>query len=276
METFFSFFKSHLKSLCSSLELHDFIFLVGQKLTGLSKVALMTKECVLNESQKLLFSRYCKELSENRPIQYVLGETDFCELKIKVDERALIPRVETSELVDFVLDSAVKGAKILDIGTGSGCIAIALAKKILNSSVTAYDISEEALLLAAENAHLNNVEVFFRQVDILNGADSNEDFDVIVSNPPYIKLSEREEMCSNVLDYEPHLALFVPNNDPLIFYRAIINFAKKHLLPTGSLFFEINRAFSQEIKEMLNEKGFSKVEIRKDMFGNDRMIRACF
>ncbi len=276
METYYSFFKSQLKQLCNTSELHDFVSLVGRKLTGFSDVKLMTKACVLNDCQLELFERYLKELSKNRPIQYVLGETDFCALKFKVDERVLIPRPETAELVDFVIDSASIGTKILDVGTGSGCIAIALSKLIPNAEVIAFDISESALELATENAHLNNVEVNFRQVDILNGADSDEDFDVIVSNPPYIMLSEREEMCSNVLDYEPHLALFVPDDDPLIFYRAIIDFAKKHLLPTGSLFFEINRVFSKEIKEMLNEKGFSKVKIRKDMFGNDRMIRARF
>lgn len=255
-------------------ELHDFVFLVGHKLTGLSDVELLTKECNLNELQMDLLEQYLNELSENRPIQYVLGETQFCGFQLKVDERVLIPRPETEELVGWVVSSLPQGGMVLDIGTGSGCIAIAVSKLLRNAQVVAYDISEKALVLAAENALINNAKVEFCRVDILNPPATTEEFDAIVSNPPYVLFSEQKTMTHNVLDYEPHGALFVPDENPLLFYRAIINFAKNHLRQGGCLFFEINRAFSQQMKDLLLHEGFSGVSLRQDMFGNDRMIKA--
>lgn len=274
METYYSFFKSQLKQLCNTSELHDFVFLIGRKLTGLSDVEIMTKDCSLSDYQTEMFEQYLKELLKNRPIQYVLGETEFCGLKLKVDERVLIPRPETAELVNFVIETAKASCRILDIGTGSGCIAIALSKLISNAEIVAYDISESALELATENARLNGANILFREIDILNPPNLLDKFDVIVSNPPYIMFSEQKEMCSNVIDYEPHTALFVPDNNPLIFYRAIIYFAKNHLNSKGCLYFEINRTFSQQISELLDKAGFLQVECRKDMFDNDRMIKA--
>lgn len=274
MENYFSFLKSRLQSVCAVSELHDFVFLVGHKLTGLSDVELLTKDCNLNESQLNLLEQYLNELSENRPIQYVLGETQFCGFQLKVDERVLIPRPETEELVDWMASSLSQESKVLDIGTGSGCIAIAVAKLLRNAQVVAYDVSEKALALAAENALMNNAKVMFRCVNILNSPTTTDKFDAIVSNPPYVLFSEQKTMAHNVLDYEPHRALFVPDENPLLFYRAIIDFAKNHLRQRGCLFFEINSAFAQQIKDLLLLEGFSGVCLRKDMFGNDRMIKA--
>jgi release factor glutamine methyltransferase len=194
----------------------------------------------------------------------------------------LIPRPETEELVEFIL-SEVRNHKsevsqILDIGTGSGCIAIALKKNLPDANVSAIDISDEALLIAKANAILNQTIVNFLRADILSPISpknkSEGTFDIIVSNPPYVRISEKEKMSKNVLDYEPHLALFVNDNDPLLFYKAIAEFALENLSPNGKLYFEINEALGAEIKKLLEEKGFKNVEVKKDMSGKERMTVA--
>lgn len=231
----------------------------------------------LSESEMLTFHFAVKDLLKNKPIQYIIGETEFCDLKFKVNENVLIPRPETSELVHLIVNSqrsTVNGQQsILDIGTGSGCIAISLAKMISGSEVYALDISEKALEVAKENAVNNNVEVTFIHDDILslkNKIDTK--FDIIVSNPPYVRELEKAEMRDNVLNWEPDNALFVSDNNPLIFYRSILEFAKSHLKENGEIWFEINEFLGKEMTELCNEMGFSQVEVFNDFRGKERVL----
>ena len=232
----------------------------------------------LSESEMLTFHFAVKDLLKNKPIQYIIGETEFCDLKFKVNENVLIPRPETSELVMNIVnrqqttDNRLRS--IIDIGTGSGCIAISLAKQISNSKVYALDISEKALEVAKENAINNDAEVAFIHDDILNLKNNIEtEFDIIVSNPPYVRELEKAEMRDNVLDWEPHNALFVSDNDPLIFYRNILEFAKSHLKENGEIWFEINEYLGKEMTDLCKEYGFSDIEIFKDFRGRERGLK---
>ena len=210
------------------------------------------------------------DLKTNNPIQYILGETEFYGLKLKVNEHTLIPRPETEELVDWVLKQEFSSA--LDIGTGSGCIPIALAKHT-NASIMAIDVSENALEVAKENAILNAVKVKFILQDILQ-SESLPKVDLIVSNPPYVLDNEKLKMKKNVLDYEPDLALFVANNNPLIFYKKIAQLAFESLNESGKLFFEINEQFGRETITMLTKLGFVNIALKKDINDKDRMVKA--
>lgn len=214
-------------------------------------------------------------LKNAEPIQYILGETEFYGLKLKVNPSVLIPRPETEELVEWVLHSNLpKNYRILDIGTGSGSIAMAIKNQLKETKVSGMDISEKALETARQNALENGLEVDFFQDDILNPKNLQEGmYDVIVSNPPYIMESEKPRMHNNVLNFEPENALFVPDVDPLVFYRAIAEFAKKYLSENGSLFFEINESLNTEMVDLLTGFGFSDIEIRKDINGKNRMVR---
>ena len=240
------------------------------------------------ESELLKFVFLVKELKKGIPIQYALGECIFYNLPFKVNESVLIPRPETEELVDWIIreyrstggkeERSVGGkedGKILDIGTGSGCIAIAL-KKNTGAEVYACDKSDEALAVAEQNAVLNSTEITFIQDDILNADFEKyaDNFNVIVSNPPYVLDSEKELLHQNVMDHEPHTALFVEDYDALIFYKAIAEFALKKLKKEGFLYFEINEAKGDKVKDLLKNKGFSNIEIRKDLSGKDRMVKA--
>ena len=231
-------------------------------------------DVTLTAEQGALLDDAITRLQKQEPIQYILGYSDFCGLRFKVTPATLIPRPETSELVEWIANEATDGASILDIGTGSGCIAISLAHRMPQSKMTAWDISNEALAVATENSKTNDCAVTFKQVDILSYQPSGEQFDIIVSNPPYIKEVEKKQMHSNVLDWEPHTALFVPDNDPLLFYRTIATKGLSLLKPGGKLYFEINRAHGQETVEMLESLGYTDTELRKDFADNDRMIRA--
>ena len=233
----------------------------------------------LSESEMLTFHFAVKDLLKNKPLQYIIGETEFCDLKFKVNESTLIPRPETSELVTKIVNGQQttdnRQISILDIGTGSGCIAISLAKHIAGSKVYAIDISEKALEVAKGNTISNNVDVTFIHDDILslrNNIDTK--FDIIVSNPPYVRELEKAEMRDNVLNWEPHTALFVSDNDPLIFYRTILEFAKTHLNENGEVWFEINEYLGKEMTELCKAMGFSDVEIHKDFRGKERVISA--
>jgi len=210
------------------------------------------------------------ELETNKPIQYIIGEADFYGLKFKVNEHTLIPRLETEELLQWVLEHEFTSA--LDIGTGSGCIPIAL-KKNKNTEITAIDVSESALWVAKENAKINDVKINFLLQDILNTT-SLPKVDVIISNPPYVLVKEKEFMLDNVLYNEPHLALFVPNNNPLLFYKKIAELAFISLPNNGLLFFEINERFGKETVTMLSAIGFVDIELKKDVNEKDRMIKA--
>lgn len=245
---------------------------------NISRVKMaLEPELRLSESEMLTFHFAVKDLLKNKPLQYIIGETEFCDLKFKVNAHTLIPRPETSELVTKIIESQKPKAKsqksILDIGTGSGCIAISLAKHISDSKVYAIDISEKALETAKTNAINNNVDVTFIHDDILslrNNIDTN--FDIIVSNPPYVRELEKAEMHDNVLNWEPHTALFVSDNDPLIFYRNILEFAKTHLNENGEIWFEINEYLGKEMTELCKTMGFSDVEIYKDFRGRERVV----
>ena len=215
-------------------------------------------------------------LQKNEPIQYILGKETFCGLTFEVDENVLIPRPETRELVEWIVADyeSVPACRILDVGTGSGCISISLAKFIPGASVESWDISEGALEVARRNCKLNEVEVLLRQQDVLSAQPQPACFDVIVSNPPYITESEKADMEANVLDWEPATALFVPDTDPLLFYRKIAELGTVMLKEGGSLYFEINRAYGNETVQMLEALGYKQIELRKDDWDNDRMIKA--
>lgn len=215
-------------------------------------------------------------LKKNEPIQYVIGTEVFCGWTFEVNENVLIPRPETQELVRWIVADWKSKApcRILDVGTGSGCIAISLSKLLEGAEVEAWDISEGALRVARRNADRNEAQVFFRRVDVLKACTEDCRYDVIVSNPPYITESEKQDMDANVLDWEPHTALFVPDADPLLFYRRIAELGVSMLKEGGALYFEINRAYGEETVRMLEGLGYKQIELRKDNWGNDRMIKA--
>lgn len=215
-------------------------------------------------------------LKKNEPIQYVIGAEVFCGWTFEVNENVLIPRPETQELVRWIEADWKSDApcRILDVGTGSGCIAISLSKLLEGAEVEAWDISEGALRVARRNADRNEAQVLFRQVDVLKACTEDCRYDVIVSNPPYITESEKQDMDANVLDWEPHTALFVPDADPLLFYRRIAELGVSMLKEGGALYFEINRAYGEETVRMLEGLGYKQIELRKDNWGNDRMIKA--
>jgi len=217
-----------------------------------------------------------RRLKKNEPIQYIIGRETFGELTFQVNPSVLIPRPETLELVRWIADDCrcMASCRILDIGTGSGCIAVTLAKLVHGSEVEAWDISEEALSVARTNAGRNDARVLFRQKDVLDAMPEASRYDVIVSNPPYIAEKERAEMEANVLHWEPSLALFVSDDDPLVFYRKIAQLAQEMLTENGTLYFEINQAYGRETMAMLEVLGYTWVELRKDVWGNDRMIKA--
>ena len=232
------------------------------------------KEAVLNNALERLLNE--------EPIQYIIGHTEFFGLPFKVNNHTLIPRPETEELVEWVIQEvnsmrkelgSDKKLSILDIGTGSGCIPISLKKNLSNVDVTSIDISEKALGTAKQNAKLNEVDVEFIEKDILNTNSLPKQYDIIVSNPPYVRNLEKVEIKNNVLQNEPHLALFVDDNNPLVFYEKIADLAKIHLTDNGFLFFEINQYLGQETLKMLEDKKFTTNELRKDIFNNDRMIK---
>jgi release factor glutamine methyltransferase len=249
-------------------------FMLIEETTQLSKAQILTSDCDGTDADSLL--SMAQTIASGTPIQQVLGYAYFCGLKLKVTPSVLIPRPETEELVRWVADESPAPHSILDIGTGSGCIAIALAKALPQTRLTAIDISDEALAVARENAKMHDADIDFIQADILNPNPSlaNNRFDVIVSNPPYICNKEADEMEKNVLDHEPHVALFVPDDDPLLFYRAIAEKTLTMLTPDGTLFFEINRLYAQELTTMLQSMGFQHITVRQDQFNNDRMLRA--
>ena len=249
--------------------------ILATEMLGVSQMAFYIKDDVaLTAEQETLLDDAIARLQKHEPIQYILGYSDFCGLRFKVTPATLIPRPETSELVEWIASETNGNESILDIGTGSGCIAISIANKLPQSKVSAWDISPDALAVATENSKANGCNVAFETVDILGYQPTGEQFDIIVSNPPYIKEVEKELMHSNVLDWEPHTALFVPDNDPLLFYRTIAQKATTMLRPGGKLYFEINRAHGKETVEMLAALGYANIELRKDFADNDRMIRA--
>jgi release factor glutamine methyltransferase len=283
----FADFRLSLIKLYDVKELEAITLLAISEITNLSKAKIKAfPEHELSSQQSEKLENVLNQLKTGKPIQYILGKTEFYGLTFNVNPSVLIPRPETEELVEWALSSMqltvsskqfVTG-HILDIGTGSGCIAISLKKNLPNFEVSAIDISTDALRTAQENAELNKVEIKFIEADILNLKSEIEHpkFEIIISNPPYVTLHDKTQMHTNVTDFEPHTALFVPENDSLIFYKAIADFAVSHLVQNGLLFFEINESYSDEIVELLIQKGFKNIELKKDMSGRDRMVKASF
>ncbi|WP_243472361.1 peptide chain release factor N(5)-glutamine methyltransferase [Winogradskyella sp. MH6] len=280
-------FHKELDAIYGKDEVASFFYLSIEHHLNVARIQLiLDSEFTLTKDETDVFFTILEDLKQQKPIQYILGETEFYGLQFSVNENVLIPRPETEELVDWIMkDSKLKSQnsepiKILDIGTGSGCIAISLAKHLPEAQVFAVDISESALKIAKENADRNGVEVEFIKANILESS-LWEDvalqqmgfFDIIVSNPPYVRELEKREIRPNVLDNEPHLALFVENDNPLIFYKAITDFAVDELRSNGSLYFEINQYLGQETKQLLVDAEFKDIQLRKDLNGNDRMLK---
>lgn len=293
-----TYFLNKLATLYDADECESMFFIILEKRHSLKRIDLaLQTNLSLTESDLMAWNLILEQLKLEKPIQYILGETFFCDLKFDVDSNVLIPRPETEELVDFIIkdiksfnDLKIErfkdlkisnNLKVLDIGTGSGCIAITLAKNLKNANIFAIDVSEKALAVAQKNAIKNNVIVNFIHCNILEANDLDfiektfniQKFDIIVSNPPYVRNLEKHEIKKNVLENEPHVALFVADDDALIFYRKIANLAVNNLSENGVLYFEINQYLGQETVKLLQEMGFRNVELKQDIYGNDRMIK---
>lgn len=269
-------FFSELSDLYPETEIQSFFTILVEFKLHLSRIQLALEHNFELDNDDLDFLQNALlKLKNQIPIQYIVGETAFYGLLFKVDKNVLIPRPETEELVEWIIKNHKKddSLKILDIGTGSGCIAISLAKNLPNAKVSALDISEEALNVAKNNAAMNQVKVDFVQADILTIEKLSTNFDIIVSNPPYVRETEKARMQQNVLSNEPHLALFVKDENPLLFYDKIAELAKKHLTKNGVLYFEINQYLGMETVDLLKSKGFKNVELKKDIYGVDRMVK---
>lgn len=268
--------KSELKGIYPTEEIDSFIVLIFEDVLGYSRTKLLISlEEEIGGNNLIRIKDIVKDLKNQRPIQHTLRKTIFYDLPFKVTQNALIPRPETEELVNWIIsDRHKENLSILDIGTGTGCIAISIAKNLPYSKVYAIDISSKALELARENGKLNNTNIVFWEIDILKKSiEIEEKFDIIVSNPPYIRQKEKEFMSKNVLEYEPELALFVPDHDPLLFYKTIIDFGLKNLNKEGKIYFEINEAFGQEMINLYKMNNFSEIILKKDINGKHRMIK---
>ena len=283
-------FNESLKHLYPTSEIDSFFFLILEEYMDLKRIDVVLKsDFYLDKKSLNLMQIATKQLEQEIPIQYIIGKTEFFGLPFNVNKEVLIPRPETEELVEQVLNeishiktcktstdlaSKEKQFKILDIGTGSGCIAISLKKQLPSSEISAMDVSDKALRVANKNALLNQVDINFIHQDILKTNYLDKLYDVIVSNPPYVRELEKKEIKNNVLNNEPHLALFVDNKNPLLFYNKIAELAKKFLTKNGQLHFEINQYLGKETIKLLAEKGFKNIQLKKDIFGNDRIVTA--
>lgn len=270
-----TYFLEKLTPLFDSMEAEQFFIITLEELKGWRRTDLaLNPDAELSGKEIERWNAVLAELETQKPIQYIFGKAYFYGLEFEVNPDTLIPRPETEELVEWIItENKVKGKiNLLDIGTGTGCIAISLAKNLPDASVSAIDVSEGALATAKRNAQHNKAEVNFILQDILAAETLPQLYDVIVSNPPYVRNLEKYEIKENVLQYEPHLALFVDDNDPLLFYRKIALLAKKQLSPNGRLYFEINQYLGPETVQMLEDYGFKNVTLRKDIYGNDRMV----
>lgn len=272
-------FHDSLDAIYGKEDVDHFFFLLSETYFNVKRIDLAMNPNLTIEDSKPMFDALTL-LEQQKPIQYIVGETEFFGLPFKVNNNVLIPRPETEELVSWVLDchsgrsDKSRQINVLDIGTGSGCIAIALAKNLPNASVYALDVSEKALEVAGVNAELNTVDVTLIQKDILSKNTAlSQKFDVIVSNPPYVRVQEKSMMKPNVLNNEPHLALFVEDQNPLQFYKAISAFAKTALKEDGTLYFEINEFLGEETVDLLKQNGYNNIELKQDIFGKDRMVK---
>jgi release factor glutamine methyltransferase len=272
-------FIKELSPFYDAYEAESFFYLILEDKHRLRQIDLaLNHELNFSENDFTVWNSLLNQLKKEVPIQYLLGKTSFYGLDFEVNENVLIPRPETEELVEWIINEnsktdKTKKIKILDIGTGSGCIAISLAKNLPNAEVYGIDVSKKAIETAKRNAINNNVDVTFVFLDILETDILACNFDIIVSNPPYVRNLEKVEIKKNVLDYEPHLALFVEDNDALIFYRKIATLAKNSLLENGQLFFEINQYLGKEMTDLLEKMDFKNIELKKDIYDNDRMMK---
>ena len=285
-------FLEELSSLYDEKEIESFFYLTLEKLHQKKRIDLaLQPDLSMDETQLTQWETVLTELKTYKPIQYILGETEFYGLPFLVNENVLIPRPETEELVELIINNEKKEKRekakvnILDIGTGSGCIPISLKKNLPSAEVFAIDVSPNALEVAQKNAEINRVEVNFIEANILltdslalptRNSQLATTFDIIVSNPPYVRNLEKAEINPNVLEFEPHLALFVEDNDALLFYRKITELAKNHLAESGKLYFEINQYLGKETVALVESYGFKNVQLIKDIYGNDRMISASY
>lgn len=275
-------FNTTLSELYPKTEIDTFLGLLIEEYLGLNRVDLVIKaDFKIDESKLIILNKVLKRLQKEEPIQYIIGHTEFFGYPLIVNQNTLIPRPETEELVAWIIDEVKnnsnysnKQISILDIGTGTGCIPISLAKELNNAVISAIDVSEKAIEIAKKNAIENQVNINFITKDILQTTNLNTQFDIIISNPPYVRNVEKKEINNNVLENEPHLALFVEDNNALIFYDKIADLAKNHLNKNGCLFFEINQYLGQETSTLLKSKAFKNIELRKDIFKNDRMLKA--
>ncbi len=271
-------FKTELKDIYPEREIQTFVEILLEYYAGLSKTDIILKsEKILDPFVSQQIEKALIRLKKSEPLQYIIGETEFYDLKLKVNPSVLIPRPETEELVQWIIENHKNDGKIsiLDIGTGSGCIPLALKNNLPDSELFAVDISDKALETAKTNAEINKLDISFFQLDILN-AEINQNFekiDIIISNPPYVLELEKKLIHKNVLKNEPHLALFVENDNALVFYKAIIEFANNYLKVGGSLYFEINEVFGLEMTDLYRENGYQGIELKKDINGKDRMIK---
>jgi release factor glutamine methyltransferase len=281
LKEFKLFFNEALSAIYPKTEIDSFFFILMEEKLKLQRIDTVLKsDFLITEKNLIDLKNIVKRLQKEEPIQYIIGNTEFYGLPFLVDKNTLIPRTETEELVAWVLDeikvftnNKIIELSILDIGTGTGCIPISLAKNLTSLNISAIDISPEALLIAKQNAILNKVTIEFIELDILNAESLPQEYDVIISNPPYVRELEKKEIKNNVLENEPHLALFVADENPLIFYNKIADLAKQQLSINGMLFFEINQYLGQKTLNMLVNKGFKNIQLKKDLFGNDRMIK---
>lgn len=272
--------RKELDGIYQAEEIESLIFLIFEALKGYSRTRfLLARDELLTPEELEEVGKIVARLKKNEPIQYILGTSEFFGLSFYTVPGVLIPRPETEELVQWIIsENQLQEPTILDIGSGSGCIAVSLKKNITRAMVLACDVSPVCLATSRRNAELNNCSISILEYDILLGTPefAFPEFDIIVSNPPYIRETERIRMEKNVLEYEPELALFVPDEDPLLFYERIANFACGHLKAGGQLYFEINEAMGEACLNMLINKGFSAVQLKTDIHGKDRMIRSVF
>lgn len=275
-----TYFIQELTPVYDASEAESFFYLLLENQKQLKRIDLaLAPELTFSDAELLGWNAQLEQLKAEIPIQYIIGSTSFYGLDFNVNANVLIPRPETEELVEWIIKENpttenANGLKILDIGTGSGCIAIALAKNLPNAQIFALDVSEKALAVAENNALKNKVAVTFLHQNILETADLMQSFEIIVSNPPYVRNIEKQEIKKNVLEHEPHLALFVADDDALVFYKKIALLAIKNGTANGQLFFEINQYLGPETMALLEKLDFKNIQLRKDIYGNDRMIRA--
>lgn len=272
-------FRKLLSGMYEPEEIKNLCFLAIEHVMHMNRVEVsLSRNLEIPADQLGELSHVLARLEKSEPIQYIIGFTDFYGINLQVNPSTLIPRPETEELVDWIINSentmGTQPLKIVDVGTGSGCIAIALAKHIKNATVEAIDISQNALATAYQNAKTNEVAIHFYHQDILETERFESTYDIIVSNPPYVRDSEKKEMRNNVLQNEPESALFVSNTDPLLFYKKIGTLAFKSLTQEGRLYFEINEYLGQEMRGLLESIGFTNISLKRDMFGKDRMMCA--